>query len=309
MDEIIKAIGKSEYDVAAMLILLDHLEQDNLEKLLYFFVYKLIDKKITEIIFIEMIDYINRTKIDFSAIKHIEQISELLIDKNYKTSSRILITLYEIKNINNELSKLISDILKTNGILKKKIRSIISSNTTNKAHQFEVIIKLYNIICETKKYIKAFNKISINIHPSKLPNINNLASTKEAILNPNIEQFEYYCKEEILNRLILLKKYFGIHLLANMNVKIITLDNFIEMNYNEKIKYYFCCSKNIKKSINNYLKLLKRYIKLQKYYSTIISQKNNIDIYTGICDKILELSENISFSEKNQKNIPNEQIK
>lgn len=286
MEGIIEAVRKCEYDMAAMLILLDHLKQDDLEKLLYFFVYKLIDGKITEQIFIEMIDYINRINIDFTSIKHIKQITELLIDENYSTGSELLTILCDIKNISNDLSKFINNILKSNGILKKKIRSVVPDDPDSKKYNFKIMIKLYNIIHEAEKYIKSFERLAINAHPSNFPNKNDYTLirgehylksenriSRKYTQNFIIEQFEYYCKEEILNRLILLKNYFEIYFLASINVDIITIDSFIEMKYNDVIKYYFVCSKKIKRSINNHLRLFKNYIRLYEYYCSLISNE------------------------------------
>jgi len=290
MEDIIKAVGKSEYDTAAMLILLDHLEQNDLEKLLYFFVYKLINEKITEPIFIEMIDHINRTKIDFCELKHIKQITELLVDENYSISSELLTLLCDLKNLNNELSKFINVILKSEGSLNYKIKNVTQNdNIDNKIYSLDIVIKLYNIINETEKYIRSFGKLALSAHPSNYPGKNSrfLTDVEGELRNENtkskytrhfiIEQFESYCRDEIVNRLILLKNNFGIYYLANIGVSIITINNFNEMNYNEAVKYYYECIKKIKRNISNHLRLFKNYIRLYDHYNNLVSNETQLN--------------------------------
>lgn len=300
MEDIIKAIGKSEYDMAAMLILLDNLEVNDLEKLLYFFVYKLIDRKMTESMFIEMIKYINRTKLDFSSLKHIKQIKELLKEENYYSGSNLLIILCDIKNITNELSKFINIILKSDESIMydKTIKIFLADNNEIRPiiYNFEFLINFYEIINEAANYIRSFGKITIITHPLIYTNNKNNYDDKEIENKLNIskykckykckyiiDQFENNCKNEILDRLILLKNYFGINFLADIDIIIITIDDFLGMKYNDIVKYYFDCIKKIKRHINNHIKLYKNYIRLYKNYEKLID--NEIEFKNNLINK------------------------
>lgn len=291
MEEIIKAFSNTEYDVVAMLISLDNLEQHDLEKLLYFFVYKLIDKKMSESNFMVMIDHINRTKIDFSSLEYINQINELLIKGNYNTASELLILLYDIRNISNELVKFINSIVKSEGILNDKLKNIVTDNI-HRIDNTEIINKLFSVISESEVYIKSFGKLAINSHPTSYNNfesnllIDSLICTELKYNSKDIaKHFEFYYKEEILNRMILLKKYYGLYFLANININIITVNNFVEMKYNDAVNYYFDCIKKIKRNLNNHLKLYQNYIRLFEHYndmifneSELLNSKNLLDL-------------------------------
>lgn len=289
MEGIIKAIGKSEYDTAGMLILLDNLKQDDLEKLLYFFVYKLIDKKMTESMFIEMVNYIGRTKIDFNILKHIKQIIELLLDNNYNNGSELVVVLCDIKNVSRELSKFINYLFETDGEINKKILICLyddnpETETKPEIYNFENIIKSYNIINEIERYIKAFNKLAVNAHPSSLnENENNEESEEELqilckkrkskyTVKYITDQFEAHCKDEIFNRLVLLRKYFGIYLMSIIGIEIITTHDYHSMKYTDIVHYYFESIKKIKRYINNHIKLYKNYIRLYEHYNDLVNE-------------------------------------
>ena len=268
MEEIVKAVNNAEYDTAAILILLDNLDHGDLEKLLYFFVYKLIEKNITERTFVEMVNYMNRTKIDFTVLKQIKQLSELLADEKYNIASELLMTLRDMKNINNELTKFIDGVLNSNGILHHKIKDLLLDDINNK-YGVDIITKSYDILHEAKEYVKSFSKLS-HKHPS------NFGINKDDTENI-IEKFENNCKNEVMERLILLRHYYGIHFLSNIGIAIITVNDFIAMKYNGTIKYYFGCIKKIKRNIRNHLKLYKNFIRLHKYYNNLISNFSDLD--------------------------------
>jgi hypothetical protein len=283
MEGIVKAIGRSEYNMAGMLILLDNLTQGDLERLLYFFVYKLIDKKITEPMFAEMIDYMNRTKMDFSSLKHIRQITELLNDENYNIGSELLIVLCDIKGIGRELSKFINSVAKSEGTLCNRIKGILSNDADglcSVAYNFEVIIKSYSIVSEADKYIRSFSKLAICAYPSNCSKSTDeivdgiLVDSKSKYSSKYLmEQFEGYCRDEVLNRLILLKNYFGIYFLANVNIDVITVSDFTNMKYSDTIKYYFECVAKIKRSTSNHIRMYKNYIGLYEHYNNLISDE------------------------------------
>ena len=246
MEEIIKNIMICEYDQVAMLILLDNLEQNDLEKILYIFVYKLIDKKIDENVFMNIMKYIFKTKIKFNLINNIKQITDLLNDENYDKSYELLTIACDMETIYNDIQNFITIIFKSEG----KIKRNIDINTFD--HN-----KIYDMLYDAKIYIKSFEKL--------------------ASYSNNVDGCEFYCREEILNRLILLKKYFGIYFMSIIGIKIITLDDFLAMKYNDIIEYYFDCVKLIKRILYNHIKILKNYKRLVRYYDNIVNNIDNSD--------------------------------
>lgn len=298
MEDIIKAIVELEYEVAYVLIILDKLDQKDLEKLLYFCVYKLIDKKINQFIFIELVKSINKTRIDYTKIKHCKSIIEILISENYQYASEFLYLSIDIKNISKELTKFIDLIIQSKGSLRIAVKKITEND---RIFSFDVLAKLYNVISESDKYIRSYNKLSS--YPSNNnDNINDSNSDSEIESNQEVisktdktqikynyeyiaEHFESNCREEIINRFSLLKKYFGLYFLANVNVPIIMNTDFEQMSHNDIIKYYFDSIKKIKKSINNHIKLYHNYFRIYNRYDSIIIKLDSINYYENIIQK------------------------
>jgi hypothetical protein len=241
----------------------------------------LIDRKLTESQFVEMVDYINRTKIDFVLLTRIKEIIDLLADDNFNIGSELLVVLYDIKKISKGITKFIDTIIKSDSFFSEKMKSIdMEDNLT---------LKSYNVITEAEKYIKSFMKLAINSPSEK--NKNNVTPEIENDLSIGtnkkkskyehkfiIEQFESNCKEEILNRLILLKNYFGIEFIGSLDITIITIADFDEMKFNDSVKYYFDCVKKIKRCIGNHLILYKNYVRLFEHYNNLLSHNHVEDL-------------------------------
>lgn len=99
--------------------------------------------------------------------------------------------------------------------------------------------------------------------------------------------------EEIINRLCQLKRIFGLKLLKNLNIELITLDSFINYSYDEKIKYYLTCVEYINTYFDIILANLNKHFHLKdkiknfgNIYNGILPKEDNIFIY--ILDKSIE---------------------
>ena len=285
MEDIIQAVCNEEYETASMLILLNKLDHNDMEKLVYFFVYKLIDKKINETIFVEMINYVNRTAIDISSLVHIKDIIELLSDENYTIATEILQVQCDIKKIENIIRDFLRKFKRCNNLVYNNKFATPEYGSNNDEN---MISKSYIIVSEADKYIKTFLKISTNLHPSISINKNILISSEPQVLDKKyskydldfiINQFEGSYKQELLDRLTLIVKYFGIIYLSSIGVDIITESEFNAMRYNESIKYYFRCIKKIRKNFSIYLKLYRNYFRLYVHYNSLVFQQQDNGAY------------------------------
>lgn len=75
-------------------------------------------------------------------------------------------------------------------------------------------------------------------------------------------------EKEIINRLILVKKLLGSNFFKNNNIDLITLNDFLLLDYKDQNKFYFKFFKNIKLILENDIKMLlktKKIINLLKY--------------------------------------------
>lgn len=263
MEEIVEAVNSSEYDIVKMIILLNKFTYDGMETLLNYFIYKLLEKKMPEKIFIEIIEYINNNNFDFTKVKHIEDLIEYIQEEGYINGSTILKTFYYIRNFNNEIEKFTYILLGSRCTLQQKVITLkLKFDEIDTIDFNNKIIQLYKIMTEAKEYILSFDKMTSY---SKL----------------NIEQQqqnENIYKNEMINRLILLKKYYGIRYLLSINIKIITVSDFIGMSYKDANKYYFGCIKIIKKNMNNHLRLFHNYMKLRKLINETDIQDIDQDI-------------------------------
>ena len=75
-------------------------------------------------------------------------------------------------------------------------------------------------------------------------------------------------EKEVINRLILVKKLLGSNFFKNNNIDLITLNDFLMLDYKDQNKFYFKLFKNIKLILENDIKMLlktKKIINLLKY--------------------------------------------
>src|SRR5947207_14319212 len=125
MDDIIKSVGRSEYDRVGVLIRSSNqLTQNELERLLYFFVYKLIDKQLTEAMFLQLFDHVNQTTIEFDSVRHFRRIVDLLNDDNYLVASEILVVASDMKAIHQQIAQFVGVVMKSNGQFGHRMMSV-----------------------------------------------------------------------------------------------------------------------------------------------------------------------------------------
>lgn len=266
MERIVQSFEEGDYDMVAMLVLLDNLAQGELERLVHFFVYKLVDKKIPEFVFVELMQYTARTRIDFGLLKHIKEIIELLGDDNYNVASELLIVLCDMKDASKRLNKFIEDAI-SDSVLGSRLLDVGVLTGGGEGIGNEVVFLM--AIGDAERYIKAFTKPPLSLPDDMSPGGTNTPVKKydQKYIN---EQFEIYYREEILNRLILLRNYYSLKLLENIKVDILSIIDFDNLSYTEAVIYYCLCVKKIKHCMVMNMKLCKNYISFREHYNALL---------------------------------------
>ncbi|AYV81273.1 MAG: hypothetical protein Harvfovirus24_9 [Harvfovirus sp.] len=264
MERIIQSFDQSDYDMVSMLILLDNLNQDELEKLVHFFVYKLVDKKIPEYVFVDLMQYTSRTRIDFGLLKHIKEIIELLCDDNHNIASELLIVLCDMKDISKKLNIFIRDAC-GDVILGEKMNDVGEISGSGEGIGNESMLLM--AMSDAEKYIKAFTKPPLSLPDDISSGAKEVKKYDQKYIT---ELFEIYYREEILNRLILLRNYYSLTFLEKIQVDVISIDDYEKLSYSEAVIYYCICVKKIKHCIATNIKLCKNYISLKEHYNGLL---------------------------------------
>ncbi len=185
-----------------------------------------------------------------------------------------------------------------------KFLNIYAQYQTNK-------IKLDDIVCHLNSNMKS-NRCLITNVPEKITvdNISLYSRMLKDVLRSFVDmQFLQILKlknksssskvwedintEEIINRLDQLKKIFGLKFIKSLNIKILTVNDFIEYTYDDKIKYYLICIECIntyldlaQATFNSYSKLKDTLDDCNSYIGS--NSKNDDNMFIYILDKSVE---------------------
>jgi len=223
-----------------------------LERLLYTYANKLVDKEIGEDIFVKFLDCIIKTKLNISSLRHISTIIDLLEMENYIMAKSIMCTIIEMENLFIVMTCNLEKIQKSKSMIGKLSRSILSSDGLIEKDQR--MIQIRNLYHNMNIYIKSFDFIQ---------NINAINNQTLTINN----------KEEIINRISLLIKYFGLNFMIMSSVNIITIDDFKYFDLNDAHTYYQDVLDKIKNHVSCYINICDKYIGLYKIYNRINKKK------------------------------------
>ena len=147
----------------------------------------------------------------------------------------------------------IVSIIKLFCVDKNKIRNMINENTFDD----EIFVNdSFNIFKSALDYIDSFKELEESpiMFEKKLiiDKINYMIETnnftKYNLMNTKLtyESYELNTKIEICNRLRLLVEYFGINYLKKINIKIINIDDFNNLTYDDASYYYTDCTDTVK---------------------------------------------------------------
>jgi hypothetical protein len=207
-----------------------------------------INKTLSEDKFIEISNYFFINTLKLTEVITSKNIINLLYDKDLHRSYKFMTVLYARTELEIKISHFISILHLSNK------SSIFKIFTTRELTDLPVIIdyiKTQKSFQTIKTYIKSFNKMPLCID---INNKNIKGYTKEYIINEHMSNY----REEVINRLILLSKYFGTYILQEAQCTVYSYNDVIEMKYQVLYKYYL---KTVKK-IKGYFKFINLLIKL-----------------------------------------------
>jgi len=232
--------------------IINNLNDMELEKLIYNYANKLVDKDIEEETFIKFVDCISRTKFHISSLKHISTIVDLFEMENYTFANSIICTVIKIEKIYIIIINNLIELQKSKSMIGKLSRSInLGDEFIKKNILISRIRMLYNCM---DVYMKSFDFVqNQNIIADELLTINN--------------------KEEIMNRIILLVKYFGLNVMILANVDIITVNEYKYFNLCDAYAYYQSVIDKIKNYIAQSIDVFDKYVELNNIHNKINKKK------------------------------------
>lgn len=278
MEEILRAFGRGEYDLVSSLILLDKLPVPELEKLVYHFVDRLLERRLSEEVFIHVVDYVRRTGVDFHSMRNLREIVEILNDENFRRGAEVLTILCDLSEISG---KLLDD---TFGFI----------DSASEADIGEVILG-------ADRFVRAFQKLAIDLRPCSVARRTTPTPTPthtRDTTDPILEMFESTYKREIQERLILLRDYFGIDFLKKVGVRVMTIRDFETLTYDNAVSYYFECVDELSKRLDRAVRLFNDYGRMATHYENLLGEARRqyvvgLGAETSNTEKIEKLLESV----------------
>jgi len=272
MNKLLEYYNNNDFENVKNNILTSDYDEEKLNSICNFFIYKLLNKQIKEFIFVKIIDTMIKTKFNILSVKNIKLIINLLYNYNLICSGTILKIICEKKIIETYILNVFKIINKDSKLWNLILVNLGLDDFTKLIFD-ENINKLENIFKSLKKYLKSYSNI-IRIEKQFL--IGNFRYDDDFIRN----EHEFNITEEIINRLVLLVDFFGINYLTHIKIKIIRESQFRQMSFNEKQLYYYN-NISILKSHNylliNKINILIDLINQYKKIFNIISNNSDID--------------------------------
>lgn len=248
MEFIVKSIlNKDNIDLEKELKLLDNI---NKHKLIDFIVKMIIKKEIDDDIWFHYLKIIFNT-IEIDLYKSPDKIDLLLskIDNSqYINSYKILYFKYNKDKLYNSIKKHI-DIINTHRKLKNKLEYDVELFYETLTKTIYPIIKSF----DEKKFINNLKMTSLLLKKEE--------TSEKLWIGIN--------SYEITNRLVLMTEVLGIKLLRLWKVNIIKYEEFVEMEFENKIEYYSSCCKRMCRQISNIMNEL-------VIYKTVSSKFNKL---------------------------------
>jgi len=255
LDDTVRHIRNKDYDKAMENITKDEMQDDDIERFIYLIVYELLNDNLEEYLFIKILGSFISTRIDFSKMKIIDKIKEIMTTNDFKSSRSVIEMIESIKQ--NE-----ADIIRFINLIDWK---------KDKTNQELISIELYRYIENLIKYIDAFTSVGKQTVSDAqfCPIQNSILLTDNSIYNWEI-------RTEIKSRLILLLDKFGEKIIKDADIKMISIHDFDSLAVVDTIKYY----DEIIMKMQNYMKIIM--IKYRLYIKGInkINEINeNMDKY------------------------------
>jgi hypothetical protein len=342
LEYLVASINSKKFGNISIEIQKDIMDNDAIEKFIYYIVCELVCGKITEKIFVEIMKGFVKTKIDFNKVQYQSKINILLTDYNFHKALKIMKLLKQSKTEEVEIINFINtlkdtELVDTDSHPIKKINLFSeNSNHNNQINHYNTLISItfFLYLTEMHTYIKAFVKCNINykqliqlkknlevnledklkvnlenkledklkvnleekledklevkledklqndvtnvviseIHESKLIDdildneIKHVKDVKHIYDEKTInEHYELNLRNDLVDRLILLRKRFGLTFIKSIDdVEIITIKQYNDKSLYDAIKYYCNVVTKIKKHIERILIIYDTYIRRLK---------------------------------------------
>lgn len=217
LDDTVRHIRNKDYDKAIENITKDEMQDDDIERFIYLIVHELLNDDLEEYLFIKILGSFISTRIDFSKMKIIDKIKEIMTTNDFKSSRTVIEMIENIKQNEMEIIRFIN----------------LIEWEKDKTNPELISIELYHYIDNLIKYIDAFTSVG-----KQTENDAQFCPIQNDILLNNNSIYNWEVRTEIKNRLILLIEKFGKKVIIDAEIKMISLLEFNEMAIGDAIKYY-----------------------------------------------------------------------
>ena len=228
MKQIFMAIKKKKYILFHSLV--KTFEEKQIISTFYMIYHDIIKNLLNEIESFFFLDILFKYNLNLYLIKNVKD-GLIIIKKHNNCIYKYLYNKYKQQKHETNLNDLFEIYKNGNGIITKLLTNV--DNIYNKKYIIQ------NNINKINKIIDSFNDKKFFILIKNLNNYNNY-------LNIDINNVKIININEILSRLLRLINIFGIVSLKKIDMKILDIKKFKELNYNDKIEYYDNCINTIK---------------------------------------------------------------
>jgi hypothetical protein len=228
MKQIFMAIKKKKYILFHSLV--KNFEEKQIISTFYIIYHDIIKNLLYEIESFFFLDILFKYNLNLYLIKNFKD-GLTIIKKHNNCIYKYLYNKYKQQKYETKLNNLFEIYKNGNGIITKLFMNV--DNIYNKRYIVQ------NNINKINKIIDSFNDKKFSISMKNLNNYNNY-------LNIDLNNIKIININEILNRLLLLINIFGIVSLKKIDMKILDINTFNSLNYNDKIEYYDYCINTIK---------------------------------------------------------------
>jgi len=210
-----------------------NLNEDDCIKTLYLIIGLIIKSSFEDkesYLFIKIL--FTKTNICINQYDKIRELLDIINKDKYKLSYRLITYKYNNDIYNAKFKRKIIRFKETQG----RLSNIFINVNDNDIDQFKKLIidKLYPLI-------KSFDDKKF---------INNIKITS-IIENNNAEYWEYINSKEILTRFLCMVDTFDLKLLKHWKIKTITIEEFNNLQFSEKVKYYIKSCKKLSSKFND----------------------------------------------------------
>lgn len=255
MEKLARAIIKKNKDIIGKI---DILDSDDTIKLLYLVTNLMLNGSLDDINSFFYIQYmIKISQLNFYSFDNTLNILKVIDKNKFKMSHKLLSLKYNSDMFSEKIALYKNIFMKSDGkincvdinnISHNEFGDFVNGNFSDTIHAFD-----------EKKFINSLKMSSF---------ITNNSTVTEDTWNA-INTYE------ITERLILMVEMFGLELLKYCKIKLITLNTFNNMSFNDKVKYYMKCCKKLSNKLMEIKADIIIYKSMEEIYNKMISLEYN----------------------------------